>query len=236
MQMGPQGELPPMQRRKKPSTAGRWIAGPIISIVVALGTVLAAGAIMPKKPKGGVVVPPKPSKPQGKLRVNTDPVGAWILVDGKRMPRFTPTTVEGDIGSTLKLTFQLDGYRDKEAEVYVADGEHPFNVKLESLTPAAPSAPTPAPNAAPQAKEQHHHHAATPKEPDGKGKISVLVRPWAIVYLDNQKLKQTPINAFEIKSGKHIIELVNESKNRREKIEINLKPGEEQELRRDWDK
>jgi hypothetical protein len=29
---------------------------------------------------------------------------------------------------------------------------------------------------------------------------------------------------------------VNENKNRREKIEINLKPGEEQELRRDWDK
>src|SRR5260370_23403953 len=45
MKMGPQGDLPPMQRRKKPSTAGRWIAGPLISIVVAAGTVYGAGAL-----------------------------------------------------------------------------------------------------------------------------------------------------------------------------------------------
>jgi hypothetical protein len=233
MKMGPQGDLPPMMRRKKPSTLGRWIAGPIISIVVAAGTVFAAGALLPKKGKPGVAPPPGPTKPQGKLDVKTDPPNAAILVDGKRHPRFTPTTVEGDIGSTLKLTFILDGYRQKEAEVYVAEGEHPFNVKLESETPAAPVVAAPA---APATKEHHHHTPTPPKEPEGKGKISVLVRPWAIVFVDNQRLKQTPVTAYEIKSGKHVIELVNETKNRREKIEINLKPGEEQELRRDWDK
>jgi hypothetical protein len=232
MKLGPQGELPPMHRRKKPSTAGRWIAGPIISIVVAAGTVYAAGILLPKKPKPGTVVPAGPTKPQGKLRVNTDPIGATIRVDGKRFPRFTPTTVEGDIGSTLKLTFQLEGYRDNEAEVIVAAGEHNFNVKLESLTPAAPVTPVAAP--APAKKE--HHHSSAPKEPEGKGKLSVLVRPWAIVYVDGVRLKQTPVNAYELKSGPHLIELVNENKNRREKVQITLKPGAEEELRRDWDK
>ena len=235
MKLGPQGELPPMQRRKPPSTVGRWIAGPIISAIVAAGTVYGAGILLPKKPKGGtpVVAPVGPTKPQGHLRVNTDPPGASILVDGKRFPHFTPTIVDGDIGSTVKLTFKLDGYRDLERELYVVEGEHTFNVKLEST---APSVPAPAPTPAATPKKEPHHAAATPKEPEGKGNITVLVRPWAIVYIDNQRLKQTPINNYEIKSGHHIIELVNENKNRREKIEINLKVGESQELRRDWDK
>ena len=42
--------------------------------------------------------------------------------------------------------------------------------------------------------------------------------------------------SYKLPSGKHVIELVNEGKNRREKIEVNLKPGEEQEIKRDWDK
>jgi len=64
----------------------------------------------------------------------------------------------------------------------------------------------------------------------------VLVRPWAIVFVDHQRLKQTPVQDYKLPSGKHVIELVNEGKNRREKIDVNLKPGEEQEIKRDWDK
>ena len=62
------------------------------------------------------------------------------------------------------------------------------------------------------------------------------MRPWAIVFVDKQRLRQTPINDYSLPSGKHVIELVNEGKNRREKIEVTLKPGEEQEIKRDWDK
>lgn len=225
MKEPPRQQLPPMQKPKKPSTAGRWIAGPILAAVFAAGTFAGADALMPRHKKNQPVA----AKPQGKLRVNTDPPGASIMVDGKRFPRFTPAVIEGDIGATMKLTFTMDGFQTHEADVYMLEGEHPFSVKL---TPVA--APTPAPTPAP---EHHHHHAATtPKEPAGKGTISVLVRPWAIVFVDKQRLRQTPIQGYVLPSGKHVIELVNEGKNRREKIEINLKPGEEQEIKRDWDK
>jgi hypothetical protein len=230
MKETPRQQLPPMQRPPRPSTVGRWIAGPILAAVVAGGTVFAANAIMPVHKKGAA----GDVKPQGKLRLNSDPPGASILVNGKRWPHFTPSVVEGDIGSTMRLTFTMDGFKQQEVEVYVADGERPFNVKLQ---PSAPSpAPTPPP-AEPAKKEHHEHHAAaTAKEPVGEASLSVLVRPWAIVFIDHQRLKQTPVQGYKLPSGKHVIELVNEGKNRREKIEVNLKPGEEQEIKRDWDK
>ncbi|HEY2744855.1 MAG TPA: PEGA domain-containing protein [Polyangia bacterium] len=229
MKEKPERQLPPMARPPRPSTAGRWIAGPILAAIVAGGTVFAANAILPKHGKGAAVN----AKPQGKLRLSTDPPGASLLVDGKRFPRFTPTTVDGDIGATLKLTFTMDGYKTQDAEVYVGEGEHAFSVKLQ---PSAP-APSPAPPPPEPAKHEHHeHHAVAPKEPVGEATISVLVRPWAIVFVDHQRLKQTPVQGYKLPSGKHVIELVNEAKNRREKIDVTLKPDEVQEIKRDWDK
>jgi hypothetical protein len=228
MKEKPRQPLPPMQRPRPPSTVGRWIAGPIIAAVVATGTVFAANAVMPLHKKSAAAL-----KPQGKLRLNSEPPGASILIDGKRFPHFTPTVVEGDIGSTLKLTFSMDGFKSQEEEVYVAEGEHPFNVHLQPVA----AAPAPAPPPVEPAKHEHHeHHAAAAKEPAGEATLSVLVRPWAIVFVDHQRLKQTPVQDYKLPSGKHVIELVNEGKNRREKIEVNLKPGEEQEIKRDWDK
>jgi hypothetical protein len=228
MKEAPRQQLSPMQRPPRPSTVGRWIAGPILAAVVAGGTVFAANAVMPLHKKGAA----GPTKPQGKLRLNTDPPGASILVDGKRFPRFTPAVVDGDVGSTLHLTFSMDGFKTQEAEVAVFEGEHQFNVHLQPSAPAV--APTPPPE--PVKKEHHDHHATAAKEPVGEATLSVLVRPWAIVFVDHQRLKQTPVQGYKLPSGKHVIELVNEGKNRREKIDVTLKPGEEQEIKRDWDK
>jgi serine/threonine-protein kinase len=232
MKEPPRQQLPPMQRPKTPSTWGRWVAGPLLSVAIAIGTAYAAGIVMPAHPKGATPA----GKPQGRLKINSTPPAVSILVDGKRHPHFTPTTVEADVGATLKLTFLSDGYQTKEEEVFVAEGEHPFNVKLEPIAqPTAPAPIAPAPTAAPK---HEHHHTAAPKaaEPAGTATISVRVRPWAIVFVDKQRLKQTPIDQYQLPSGKHVIELVNEGKNRREKIEVTLKPGEEQEIHRDWEK
>ncbi len=223
----PNQPLPPVPGARRSSTAGRWIAGPIIAALVAAGTVAVAGAVLPRHKKGAPVA----QKPQGRLRVNTNPPGASILVDGKRFPRFTPATIEGDIGSTLKLTFNMEGFQTQESEVYVGEGEHTFNVALKAV-----AAPTPAPTPEPEPPKKEHHAAKAAKEPVGEATISVLVRPWAIVFVDKQRLKQTPVQGYKLPSGKHVVELVNESKGRREKIEVSLKPGDDQEIRRDWDK
>jgi len=224
----PQGSLPPVRAPRRESSWGRWIAGPIIACLFAGGTVALAGVVMPIGPKKPLV------KPVGRLKLSTDPPGASVMVDGKVHPRFTPTVIESDVGSSLHITFKLDGYKTKEVDVGVREGENPFAVKLEPGQPVAPKpVETPKPVVA-----THEHHHSTPREPaaTGKGTLTVLVRPWAIVLVDGTRLRQTPIRDFEISAGKHTVELVNEGKNRREKIQVTIKNGEPEEIKRDWDK
>src|SRR5689334_25446597 len=71
MKEPPRQNLPPMQRPSPPSTWGRWVAGPILSALIAVGTVYAAGIVLPAHPKGGTPV----GKPQGHLRISTQPPG-----------------------------------------------------------------------------------------------------------------------------------------------------------------
>jgi hypothetical protein len=233
MKETPRGSLPPVGKKKQ-STAGRWIAGPLISIVIAGGTAALAGVIMPAKPK----VTPPAAKVNGKLMLQTDPGGASITLDGKPFPHFTPATVEAEVGTTVHIGIKLDGYQPREEEVLMASGERPMSFKLEKAAPVAPPT-TPPPPTTPATHEHHEHHEHQPvaaKEPAGKGTISVFVRPWAIVYVDGGRLRQTPIQAYELPSGKHVLELVNDPKGKREKMMITLKPGESQEIRKDWDK
>lgn len=226
MRERPTDGLPAMRKPRREIAWGRWIAGPIVAAIFAGATFAAAPSVLPRLGIGPK--PPPPPKPQGRLRLNSDPPGASILLDGKVFPHFTPTVVEGDVGATLHVTFKLDGYNPKEADVYIADGEHAFGAKLER---AAPPPPVPAPAPAPV-----KHHESKPKEPEGFGTISVFVRPWAIVYVDGTRLRQTPVQSFKLPAGKHVIELVNEGKNRREKVQLQLKPDAAEEIRRDWDK
>jgi serine/threonine-protein kinase len=229
MQNRPQGSLPPMRKK---SGVGRWIAGPLISIGIAAGTAALAGVVMPAKPK---VVPPPP-KVMGKLQLATDPPGASVTIDGKPFPHFTPTDVEAEVGSTVRIGLKLDGYQSKEEEAVIASGERPMSFKLEKAAPAAPApvAPAPVPVAAPtRDHHEHHDHHSTPA---GKGTLNVFVRPWAIVYVDGARLRQTPVQNYELSSGKHVVELVNDPKGKREKLNITLQPGGTEEIHKDWDK
>jgi hypothetical protein len=228
----PQGALPPVRAPKRESTVGRWIAGPVIMLMFAGGTAALARVVMPYGPAKPLV------KVQGRLKLNTTPPGASVLVDGKVHPRFTPTVIEGDVGAAVRITFKLDGYAPKEVEVTVREGENPFAVKLD---PSAPVAPPPKPVVEappPKPSSSRHHSSSTPKEApaSGKGTLTVTVRPWAIVLVDGTRLRQTPVRDFELAAGKHTIELVNEGKNRREKVQVTIKNGELEEIKRDWDK
>jgi hypothetical protein len=244
MRQRPSGPLPPLP--KKPSSAGRWIAGPIIALVMAAGTAALARVIFPAKPKE------KP-KVMGKLRLSTDPAGASMVIDGKAYPRFTPTTYEGEVGSTVHVVFKADGYKDKEVDLTIKEEEQPFATKLEKETPPEPEPPKPEPpkteppkteppKTEPVAKTEPKHsssHSSKKTEksaPVGKGTLSVYVRPWAIVFVDGARLRQTPVQNYELPAGKHNIELVNDPKGKKEKITVTIKAGESEELRRDWDK
>jgi hypothetical protein len=74
------------------------------------------------------------------------------------------------------------------------------------------------------------------KKPAGKGTISIFVHPWAIVFVDGQRLRQTPIANYELPAGKHTFQLVNDGLGKKETLTVNIKPGSNPEIRKEWAK
>lgn len=69
-----------------------------------------------------------------------------------------------------------------------------------------------------------------------KATLTVLVRPWAIVYLDGKKLQQTPLRNHPISAGAHKVLLVNDTKGKREEIKLKVTAGEAvPEIKRTWE-
>ena len=59
----------------------------------------------------------------------------------------------------------------------------------------------------------------------GEGTLKVLVKPWAVVYLDGKKLGETPFAPVKVDAGEHVLLLVNDSLKVRRKKTINVAPG-----------
>ena len=69
-----------------------------------------------------------------------------------------------------------------------------------------------------------------------KATLTVLVRPWAIVYLDGKKLQQTPLRNYPVSAGAHKVLLVNDTKGKREEIKLKVTAGEAvPEIKRTWE-
>ncbi|MEO6954999.1 MAG: PEGA domain-containing protein [Polyangia bacterium] len=242
-------------RARRPGN-GRWVGGPLLAVGVGVLTAWLAG----------VIAGPPAKRPMGHLRLSSDPEGATVLVEGKVQPHPTPTLIEGEVGATMHVGFRLDGYIDKEADVFVGEGERPFRAKLDSTTAPhgtgaqAPDDPIDAPPPIPKTddnprprslaptpqkedhghakKEPRHERTSVPPSPvaTGSGTLSVHVRPWAIVYVDGAKIRQTPVDNYSITAGIHVVELVNEGLRKKEKVTVEVRNHGTEEVRRDWEK
>ncbi len=238
---------PPRQQR----AVARWVVGPLIAAVVGFATLLTAGFIQGAHPTPVT---------RGKLNISSEPEGATVLIEGKVHPHATPMVIEGEIGATLHVGFRLDGYLDRDAEVFVGEGERPFRVKLDrrdapTATPTPTKdpdnedmlAPTPIPtkrdNDRPvRKKEPVSKREKPPNNNDtiapvmgGTGTLSVHVRPWAIVYIDGAKIRQTPVSGHSLTAGLHSVELVNDGLHKREKVTVEVRASSNEEIHRNWE-
>jgi hypothetical protein len=249
MRERPSGKLPPVRGKRRQSAWGRWLVGPLISIVFAAGTVALAHVVLKPVVRGK---DGKPVKPQGTLKLSTKPPNAIVKINGVGQPHFTPTEIQADVDSQVHIELTLDGYQPWENTVMVLEGVNPYNVTLQPKSGgSAPSAPAPSspasaeresPSGSSHHEHEHdheHHHTSSNtkvKEPEQKGHISVHVHPWAIVYVDGSRLRQTPIDDYELPVGKHLVELRNDPKNKSEKVNVVVKENATESITREWDK
>lgn len=208
----------------------RWAAGIGIMVGVASVTAVASAYLLPKTTVVEVVTPelppPPPPIPKTKIQLATTPPHASVTVDGRAWPHFTPTTIEGEVGKTAHIVVELEKYLPAERDLIFSENAKAVTIALEPEERAPLPQPKPEPKVVKIVK---------PK-PTGVGVVSIFVRPWAVVYVDGVRKRQTPIASLEIPAGRHVIELVNESKGKRERVNVNIRPGINPEIRRDWEK
>jgi serine/threonine-protein kinase len=70
-------------------------------------------------------------------------------------------------------------------------------------------------------------------KPQGRGQISVEVKPWAEVWLGNRRIGITP-QTIPAKAGKHRLRLRNPDLGKSERTRVEVRPGRKVRVRRDW--
>ena len=87
-----------------------------------------------------------------------------------------------------------------------------------------------------EAREDKGEKTETASKPTGaKGTLTVLVRPWAVVFIDGKRIKQTPLRDYSLSAGKHTVLLVNENKGKRESITVDAKASANTSINRTWE-
>jgi serine/threonine-protein kinase len=189
-------------------------------VLAAALSALALGAVAALVWRGGVTRPASP----GLLDVTSDPPGAEVLVDGARQGT-APLSLELSPGRH-EVVASLAGRQDASRVLNVAAGGEAQHLALALAPAPAPPLP-PAPVAAP-ASASVEAPKAKPSAPNAlvrRGKLSLDTSPWTRVFLNGKELGDTPLLEVTVPAGRHLLLLVNEQKNLKRSVEVEIEPG-----------
>ncbi|MBI5493526.1 MAG: serine/threonine protein kinase [Deltaproteobacteria bacterium] len=207
------------------SPAGGPAAGRM-ALLGAAGAVALVGALA-----GWRMLAVEPAPVTGSLRVDTQPPGARILVDGVAAP--SPSPVERVLapgGAEVEARWP-DG-RSARTRAEVAAGRSSTVMLVAPEQVPAPPAPAPAVSRVPDPPRPRPR----PAEPSAAGEawLTLQSNPWARVFIDGKDSGRfTPVADMSIPSGKHTITLVNDDENLRAAIPITLRAGERRSITRE---
>lgn len=240
---GPAARLPAPRRR----LPVRWFLGPAITLLTAGATFAAAGVLMPRRPV--IPAPPPPPAPPpaviGRIHLETTPPGASVTLDGRPHPRFTPTDIEGPVGETAThVVVKLDGYQPSQQDVLFTRLPQRLVLALNRVDRVEPP-PRPAGHGA----GSDSLRGGSSRHPTAGGgsrralddgiealpdKGTLAIRADAAVIVDGQVVGRGPIGSITLSPGRHTIELVNDKLGKRERLHVEVRPGENPPIVRAW--
>ena len=91
--------------------------------------------------------------------------------------------------------------------------------------PAAPA------TASPSARPPRPRPEAVPRA--APGYLSIDARPWASVFVDGQRVGDTPLGALPVEPGRHVVKLVNPDTGKQHEEKVTVRPGETRTLKAD---
>jgi serine/threonine protein kinase len=189
-------------------------------VVAAAVIALALGAVAALVWRGGGSRPASP----GLWDVTTDPPGAEVSVDGARQGT-APLSLELSPGRH-EVVATLAGRQDASRVLNVSGGSEVQHLAL-ALAPAALPPPVAAPATAPAPVPADAMKAkpAGPAAVVRRGKLSLDTSPWTRVFLNGKELGDTPLLEVTVPAGRHVLLLVNDSKNLKRSVEVEIEPG-----------
>ena len=149
------------------------------------------------------------------------PSGAHFKLVGRSEAGSTPLTIPGlPFDETIRARFQKEGYAALTQEFQVL-GRSELAVTLipeKNL----PTGNTPKPQKRPIANSGE------------KGRLKVLVEPWADVFIDGKSYGSTPMAPLHLKPGTYTVKLTNKSLKKEEESKITIRSGKTITLRKKW--
>jgi len=140
-----------------------------------------------------------------KLSIKTDPGQATVFVDDQSvgMSPIDRTVLPG----SHRIKIEKSGYKPVEEDVNIqADFDKTYQLVQEET--------------------------AAPDTSGQRGKIAIKVLPFSDVYIDGVLIGEVPPSIVqEVRPGKHTLEFVSTSLNKRHSVEVDIKSGENVEVR-----
>ncbi len=172
-------------------------------------------------------------QPLAKLIINSNPKGAAVLINGRKAGQ-TPYSQDAKVGDKFDIEISRPSYATVKKSV-VIDKEGDFTID-EELKKAEVSAEK---KEKPVAQKEEVKTAKKEEKATGSGTgfIVVSAYPWAYLFIDGKELgTATPaLKKHEVKAGSHTV-VLRKSDGKEAVHKVNVKPGEEVQIKEKFDK
>ena len=158
------------------------------------------------------------------ITVKSDPDGAVLYVNDKKVQALTPTIVNDiPVGLDIVVRVEKHGYFPYEENI----GKVPANINKEIGIILKPK------NAPAQSKSKKPENSSSVKSVVELGEpahLSINSMPWANIYIDGKLIGSTPISMHKLPAGSYKVQFKNPKFGIDKTIPVDLKPGETKRL------
>jgi len=160
------------------------------------------------------------------ITVKSDPDGATLYVNDKKVDAVAPTVVDNiPVGLDIVIRAEKPGFYPYEQNI----GKVPANTNKEISVILKPMKGGKArTSTAGKTRPQETRKQAVSKQ--SMAYISINSRPWANVYVNGKLVKATPIIKHSLPAGNYKIQFKNSKFNIDKTFPVELKPGEHQRM------
>ena len=159
------------------------------------------------------------------ITVKSDPDGAVLYINDKKVQAATPTIVNDiPVGLDIVVRVEKHGYFPYEENI----GKVPANMNKEVNVILKPKN---SPSAA-QAKSKKSDNSSSKSiiESGEPAFLTINSMPWANIYIDGKLIGSTPISKHKLPAGSYKIQFKNPKSKIDKTIPVELKPGETKRL------